>query len=588
MKFASLVTCLVFWFSVGASVQLSLPARALDPAQGDRSGSRDRSTTYIAQSTPEILESPLEFGPLDLREFSLPKPIELQFSQFSPTQPRLESTIDTSVMVEVRDIEVLGNTVFSEAEIDAIAAEFEGKRLAFEDLLALRTAVTDLYTSNGYTTSGAFLPPQDVSDGVVQIQAVEGQLERIEVTGLSRLSDDYVRDRLELATRAPIRLSNLEAALQLLQQDAAIQSIRADLSAGTRPGLSVLSVDLSEADPIGSSLTIENRDSPSVGSIRYSAALAHHNLLGRSDRLGAEFGLTGGVDTYNVSYGIPLNPRNGTLSLSYDNSRSTVIEEPFDDLDIRGRTETFSLGFRQPIRRTPSSEITLGIAADVRRSRTFIFDDEPFSFSEGPEDGESNITALRLTQEWVDRTPTRVFAARSQFSVGLDVFNATLNEGSPDGRFVSWLGQVQWVQSLGTDSIAIARLATQLTGDSLLPIEQFSLGGIDTVRGYRQNQRVGDSGIVGSVEVRLPLVRDRGGFGLVQLAPFFDIGTAWNQDGDIPDPSTLASVGLGLRWELNSRLNARVDWGIPLAEVDDPGDSLQDEGIIFSIRYSPF
>lgn len=120
-----------------------------------------------------------------------------------------------------------------------------------------------------------------------------------------------------------------------------------------------------------------------------------------------------------------------------------------------------------------------------------------------------------------------------------------------------------------------------------MPLEQFSIGGIDTVGGYRNNQRVADNGIVGTAEVRIPIIRDLDGFGLLQLAPFFDVGTTWNNNGNT-DSSTLASVGLGLRWQLGNFLSARLDWGIPLISIDQQGDSLQDNGIFFSVSIQPF
>lgn len=97
------------------------------------------------------------------------------------------------------------------------------------------------------------------------------------------------------------------------------------------------------------------------------------------------------------------------------------------------------------------------------------------------------------------------------------------------------MGQFQWVQSLGKDFIGLARIATQLTPDSLLPLEQFSIGGVDTVRGYRQNQFVADNGITGSLEIRFPIVKDPGGFGTIQIAPFFDFGKVWNNKGAAVD-----------------------------------------------------
>jgi hemolysin activation/secretion protein len=276
------------------------------------------------------------------------------------------------------------------------------------------------------------------------------------------------------------------------------------------------------------------------------------------------------------------------LSLSYRYDSSRIVEQPFSDLDINADSYTASLGFRQLIVRTPTTEFALSLSLDLRQSQTYLFEDIPYSFSLGPENGQSRVTVLRFSQDWVNRSTSRVLAARSQFSFGLNALGATVNNTGTDGRFTSWLGQFQWVQSLGGDTILIARSGAQLSFDSLLPIEQFSIGGVDTVRGYRQNQRVADNGIVGSLEVRFPLIRDQNGIGTLQLAPFFDIGSVWNRKGEIPSPSTLASIGLGLRWQLDPYFSARLDWGVPLISVDNRGNSLQDNGISFSVRYQPF
>jgi len=167
--------------------------------------------------------------------------------------------------------------------------------------------------------------------------------------------------------------------------------------------------------------------------------------------------------------------------------------------------------------------LALGLALDLRRNSTFILNDIPFSFSEGPKNGRSNVTVVRFFQDWVERGASRVLAARSEFSLGIDAFDATTNNIGTDGRFFSWLGQFQWVQQLTPKTLLLARLTAQLTGDSLLSLEKFSVGGLDTVRGYRQNQLVTDNGVVGSFELRFPPISNYKAF---QLAPFFDIGTA--------------------------------------------------------------
>ncbi|HEY9606367.1 MAG TPA: ShlB/FhaC/HecB family hemolysin secretion/activation protein [Allocoleopsis sp.] len=553
-----------------------------------------RSNPQIAQTNPDIPPGVLEptrpsLPPLPATPPETPTPIP-PLTPPPETQPIPPPEL--GVTVKVKRVEVLGSTVFSPAELEAAVTSFIGKDATFEELLAIRTAITKLYTDKGYTTSGAFLPPQDVTDGVVQVQVVEGAIEKIEIEGLSRLRSSYVRSRIGLAIKRPVNLSRLEEALQLLQLDPHINTVQAELSAGTAPGLSVLTLNVKEAQPLAASLSVENRNSPSVGSIQGTAAISHNNLLGSGDRLSAEYGKSEGVNTYNFSYAIPLNPRDGTLSVSYDHSSSRIIEKPFSEFDINSDSYTFSLGFRQPIIRTPTTEFALALSLDSRQSETFLFGDLPFSFSPGPENGKSKVTVLRFTQDWINRSSNRVLAARSQFSFGLDALDATVNDIGIDGRFTSWLGQFQVVQSLGGGAILIARAGAQLTPDGLLPIEQFSIGGIDTVRGYRQNERVADNGIVGSVEVRYPIIRSPDRIGIIQLASFFDIGTVWNNQADvareISSPSTLASVGVGLLWQLDPYVSARLDWGIPLISVSDGGDSLQDNGISFSIRFQPF
>lgn len=564
---------------------------------------------HLPLDTPQLFATPVSSSPIDV--LAQTSPPDIPPGTLEPNRPELDPLPDTlpapeptptlnvsppegeklipapTATVMVERIEILGNTVFSPEELAPAIATFEGREVTFEQLLAIRTAITDLYVAKGYVTSGAFLPPQDVTDGVIEIQAVEGMLERIEIKGLKRLRESYVRDRLALATGVPINIHRLEQALQLLQLDPQLSSVQAQLKAGTTAGRSILTVNLTESFPIATALGVENYDSPTVGSIRYSAAVSHGNFLGLGDRLSAEYGRTAGVNDYDFSYELPVNARNGTLSLRYTQSRSNIIEDPFDELDIKSRTQSVSIGFRQPIVQSSTHEFALGLSLDWRQSRTFLLDEIPFSFSEGPEKGESKVTALRLTQDWVSRSPNRVLAARSQFSLGLDVLGATVNESSPDGRFVSWLGQFQWVQGLGRNVTAIARLATQLTPNALLPLEQFSIGGIETVRGYRQNLRVGDNGMIGSLELRVPIFRDSDGLGTLQVAPFFDLGTVWNESDRIPFPNTLVSTGLGLRWQ-HEHFSARLDWGIPLSNVSDRGNSLQDRGVVFSFQLHPF
>ncbi len=453
----------------------------------------------LPPNTPEIIEQtiPNPSDSLPTLPHESPKSPPKPSLQTPTNYPPPETTSPTNISFPIQKIEVLGSTVLQD-EIATLIQPFENREVTFDELIELRSAIAQLYIENGYITSGAFLPNnQSLSSGIVQIQVVEGELEDIEIAGLNHLQAGYIRRRLEIASSKPLNRQRLERALQLLQLDPLLTEINAELTAGTTPGRNNLLVQVKEAQNFHGGIAVDNNRAPSIGSLQGSLFTTHDNLLGFGDRISAQYGITQGLKIYNLNYNIPITPQNATLNFSYNNGDSNIIQDKFRDLDLRSESNTFSLSFRQPIIRSPQTEFALSLALDLRRSQTFILDDIPFSFSLGPEDGKANATVIRFTQDWVNRNATRVLAARSQFSFGIDAFDATINNTGTDAKFFSWIGQFQWVQRLSPRIVLITKIDAQLTPDSLLPLERFSIGGGDTVRGYPQNQLVADNGIIG-------------------------------------------------------------------------------------------
>lgn len=515
-------------------------------------------------------------------EISVPGSLDAARCKLSTNEP----VVDYKDRFFIRDIKVIGNTVL-QSEIEEIVrnSRLKYRTATFEDLVCLRSRISQLYLDEGYVTSGAFLANnQDLSNGIVTIQVVEGELEELVITGVDRLSEKYLRSRLQLAAETPLNKDNLETQLQLLVLNPLFKTVDAELTAGQKTGSNVLLLDVRQARGFTTSVGVDNYRAPSIGEFQSSVILGHSNLLGFGDRLYAQYGFTEGLDIYNASYTIPWNAYDGTFSFSYDDSDSGIIEEEFRELNIDSETETYSFNLRQPLTRNPSQEFTLGLGLDLRRRRTFL-DGEPYSFTIGPEDGESNVTVLRFSQDWVKRDVTSVLAARSQFNLGIDAFDATINDTGTDGSFLAWQGQFQWVKQLSPRLLFISRVGGQFTSDSLLSLEKFSIGGVYSVRGYEENQLVTDSGVLGALELRIPVTENPN---TLQLNPFFEFGTGWNNDEPDPDDSTIASVGLGMRWAIGAGFVFNVDYGIPLVDVDNEGDSLQENGFHVSLRYQPF
>jgi hemolysin activation/secretion protein len=269
-------------------------------------------------------------------------------------------------------------------------------------------------------------------------------------------------------------------------------------------------------------------------------------------------------------------------------TRSRIVEEPFDALDIESETYEFGIGVSQPLYRAPGKTLTASLGHDYRVNKTFLLDN-PFSFSEGAEDGRTAVSALRGTLEWVDRSQEQVIALRSVVSLGTGLFDATTHSGErADSEFLSVLGQAQWVRRLGdSDARVVARGQAQWTGDRLLPMEKFSVGGVASVRGYREDLQTGDRGWNASLEFQIPiaelppLFEGAGGGGLTVI-PFIDAGRAWNVNDNSNE--TLLSVGAGLAWEVTSDVHAKLFVGRGLMNRPDPADGdIQDIGIHFSL-----
>lgn len=490
--------------------------------------------------------------------------------------------------ITVQGFEVLGSTVFSDAELQAVTAPFTNRPITFAELLQARSAITKLYVDAGYITSGAYIPPQTLEDGIVQIQVVEGSLADINITGNERLRADYVRSRVAIAASPPLNVNNLLEGLQLLQLNPLIETISAELSAGVRPGTSILDITIQEADTLGVAVSLDNSRSPSIGTFQQEIELSQANLLGFGDRISLTYAHTEGSNEVDGSYLIPVNPRNGTLGLNMGFNDGNVIEPPFDQLDLTATSSYYELAFRQPLYQSPSDEFALGVVLSHQRSRTLfgILDGEAIPLVGTDDEGRTRVTAIRFYQDWVQQGTTQVLAARSQFSVGIDALNATVLDTEPDALFVAWRGQGQWVKLLAPDTLLLVRADVQLSPDPLVSLEQFGLGGQLSVRGYRQDYLLTDSGVFASAEVRLPVLRVPSIDGLLQVAPFVDFGTGWNAQKPQPLDQTLASIGLGLLWQQSDYLTTRLDFGLPLISVEDRDRTWQENGIYFSVVFS--
>jgi hemolysin activation/secretion protein len=516
----------------------------------------------------------------------------------SPPPPReLERLVGESVFV--REIRIVGNSIFTVKELDAVTAPYLNRELTAEDLEALRVALTFLYVNRGYINSGAILPDQDVAAGVVTYRIVEGELTRIDIVGNRWFWPYYLRSRLRLGAGPPLNVNDLQERLRFLLEDPRIAKLNAALKPGTRPGESVLDVLVEERHPFRLTLEVNNYQSPSVGAERGLVTLEDLNLTGNGDILTVQYGKSEGLDPLlDLRYALPFTPWDTTLSFQYRKNTLEVIDEQFKALEIHSDSEIFTITLRQPVFRSLSHEVALELTGE-RLSQTTTLLGEPFSLQPGARNGEAVVSAIRPAAEWIYRTGNQVIAARSRFSFGIDALGSTVHQEAdiPDSEFFVWLGQFQWVRRFRVllDTQLLFRADAQLTHDRLLTLEQIAIGGRYSVRGYRENTLVRDNGVILSAEARVPVVRNRRWTDYLELVPFVDFGKGWNEGpADDKEINSLSSVGIGLRWGVtvpwfvSFRPALEIYWGYPLRRDIKTKGNPQDDGIHFRFAVAVF
>lgn len=487
----------------------------------------------------------------------------------------------SGVRVFVRGYRITGNSVLSEADLAAIVEPFSNREVDFVELEKLRDLLTRAYVDRGFVSSGAVIPDQRVENGTVEIDIVEGKLGEIQIETDGRLREGYVRSRMERGGNAPVEIEELEERLRVLQRDERIRRLEAELVPRAQRGESILRMRVYEDEPYWARLSLSNHRSPSVGSWGGEAQLGWNNLSGWGDSIAVDYSGSEGYQEVGGEYAVPITAWDTRIGAHGRGSWGRIVESPFDDLDLLSRTVTVGFSLRQPFHPSERDEASLGLVAEWRRSRTTLLG-EGFNLGEGPSDnGVSKISVLRLEGDWVRRGRNDVVALRSTVSWGLGILGATVNTGdTPDGRFVSWLGQFQWARRLGPrDMQLIVREDFQLSSRPLLSLEQFGMGGWATVRGYRENALVRDQGLIGSIELRVPVLRRLVGPPWLEAAVFLDHGYSFERDRVTEGPRSLLSVGLGIRSAMWFGTRLEIYWGRALRHIDTGGEwDLQDSG----------
>ncbi len=488
---------------------------------------------------------------------------------------------DKTVTFRLKEVHVVGNKNVTSREIEALTRPSIGKEVSFEDLQGLVSSIKSLYRTKGYVASYAYLPPQNVTEGIIEIRIVEGTLGNLSITGNRWFSDRTLRRYFGLKPASVVFYEDLRRSLTYLNKQRDLQA-RAVLLPGEKPETTDIEIKVKDHFPLHLGTDVNNLGTENTGKHRVGFSLVDTNSLGFMDPLSGRFQIGKGTWAVGADYNIPVTPIDTRIGFSY--ARASVdVGGSFKALDVEGDASTYGVYVLQPLIRREHAEIIFNVGFDWKSIKNKIL---------GQTSGKDELRILNtgINTEFTDKwgktlSPHSFHFGFSDFLGASDKVDPRASRPNSGGQFFIYRGSIVRYQRLPYDMILTLRGVTQLTNDNLVPSEQFRLGGAFSVRGYPEGEYLADYGAYMSSELFIPTYFFPKDWKLpfsknplrnqINGVAFFDFGGGVLRNplvGEEKDRS-LAGIGGGLRVNLFDRVYARFQWAAPLASNPNNGAS---------------
>jgi hemolysin activation/secretion protein len=473
---------------------------------------------------------------------------------------------DTKPQFALRGIKVSGAHTIPGDRIAATYQPYLGKKVSQADLAAIAGAISDLYRAAGFHLSRAIVPPQDIADGRVRIQVIEGAIVQTELKG-DGAEQFGVRPMLgPVLAERPSRLATLERQLFLINgrpgvriTDTALEEI------GGATGRFRLTVYL-KTWHVFTSFGLDNLGSSSVGPWQTYATGAFNSYLTPGDSLAVNLSTIANdpreLGFARLSYDAPVGVDGVRLGASVLYSAVRPGDARRLDSDIT-TTEAFEVRASTVPFMSQSSGLTLTVAG------TFSNVSEHDLYGPWYND---HIRTASLTADYrlQDRFGGTNFATLT-YRQGLDIFGSSHFDDdllSRDGAASNFSVLNIWFtryQTLNDTWSLKLSAASQTASRPLFTSQQFYLGGAAFGRGYGAAEISGDNGLAGSLELRFDQKLNFRYWTGYQLYAFGDAGAVWNDGYRLSDGLSLTSAGAGARFFLWDDLQADLGVAVPLS-----------------------
>jgi len=394
-----------------------------------------------------------------------------------------------------------GNHSHTAKELTSTLKEYIGQAVSLSSLNEAASKVTKYYHETSKILANAYIPPQELEDGMVRMVIVEGKLGNVTVSGNTNYTTTFIRKHIAGAVnKSPLRSTDLEHALLTLNQNPGLQA-RSVLARGSQPGTVDVHVDVKDRHPISLSQSYNNYGSDSISRNRYITSLDLVNLVNFGEHLSAQ--VVVGDNPKNLTYG------SGILDLPVGNWGTRVgltasqgfydVPVQFADLGLKGNSSSSSFFVRQPFILNRDLTLTGEISLESKDDNFFLL---------GVRTSVDHIRTVNISMDSSFSMLGGNGFASAKFTQGLGGALGGLKNGSAssrnggDNQFARLLLSAAHNQPVFDHWSIYGSLSGQWADDSLVTSEELQIGGVGSVRGYAPAEQTGDYGYRGSVELR--------------------------------------------------------------------------------------
>lgn len=486
---------------------------------------------------------------------------------FAPNAPRALAA-EESRAFPVHSFTFTGNTVFTHDELIGLLKDRVGRQLSLAELEATAGQITRLYQEQGHILAFAYIPLQEIVDGVVEIAVVEGRYGQVIIDKGSRLKESVVRNLLgPVRPGALIQSASLDQAVRLLNGTPGV-SARASLEATAEPGVTDIVVRIEDESVVSGRISIDNAGSVSMGRNQAALAAFVDNPTGWGDRLSLQWlGAGSGMNYGRAAYETFFLGSRWRSTLSYASARYQ-LGAPFEALESSGTVSHYEVAVRYPISRSGRGRSDLALSYGLKDLSDSLLAEEARA-------SISSFTATMNASRSTGGSLGRSFEGSLSLSGGrlnlLDTVSASHDAASAkaEDSFVTLRASVAARQPLSASTALYVTGRGQLASKNLHRSEKFSLAGSDGVRAYPPGAVSGDAGWLVRAEVRYNVASH----GLILPSPvigaFVDAGrVVINQSpwpgAEGPNDRSLVGGGVSLTFAPTNRVTFRLDYAFPL------------------------